>query len=213
MERSGSGVGGERVAFRFRERVRFADLDARGHLNNVAFLALVEAARQAFLKALGVGYEPTRPQVRDLILARNEIDYRAQASWEDEVLVRLWPEDIGDKSFRLRFEMCVGEKTIAEGHSAYVGFDYEQQEPAALEARLKAALEAWGQGPRGTRTVMPERPDSEDLDPADDVPSGLPDDAPEDEPLGPGEHDPDAAPPGEERQPGIPDAGEPPASA
>lgn len=212
MERSGSGVGGERVAFRFRERVRFADLDARGHLNNVAFLALVEAARQAFLKELGVGYEPTRPQARDLILARNEIDYRAQACWEDEVLVRLWPEEIGDKSFRLRFEMCVGETTIAEGHSAYVGFDYEQQEAAALDPRLKAALEAWGQAPGGTRTVMPERPDSEDLDPAD-VPSGLPDDAPADEPLGPGEHDPDAAPPGEERQPGIPDAGEPPASA
>ena len=35
--------------FSFTDEVRFADLDAMGHLNNVAFLAFFESARVAYV--------------------------------------------------------------------------------------------------------------------------------------------------------------------
>jgi acyl-CoA thioesterase FadM len=63
-----------RPPFTFADRVRFADLDARGHLNNVAFLAIVDAARNAFLRHVDPSYDPTAPGARDLILVRTEID-------------------------------------------------------------------------------------------------------------------------------------------
>ena len=48
-----------------------------------------------------------------------------------------------------------------------------------------------------------------------DVPSGLPPDEPEEQPLGPAETDPDGEhiEPGPEAMPGIPDEGEPPAAS
>lgn len=128
--------------FVFSDRVRFADLDARGHLNNVAFLALMEAARQAFLRELDPGYDPTRPQARDLILAHTEIDYRAQAGWEDDVVVELVPEDVDDNTFRLAFVMRVDDHLVAEGSAVLVGYDYEAQETTALPHGLRAKLDA-----------------------------------------------------------------------
>lgn len=131
----------ERSPFVFVDRVRFGDLDARGHLNNVAFLQLVEAARQAFLREVDEGYDPTRPHSRDLILARNEIDYRAQASWDEDVTVELVPADVSDRSFDLGFRMSVGDRLVAEGSSTLVGFDYDNQEPATLPDALRRGLE------------------------------------------------------------------------
>jgi hypothetical protein len=50
---------------------------------------------------------------------------------------------------------------------------------------------------------------------SDDVPSGLPPDEPEEQPLGVPEADPegDETDPGPEAMPGIPDEGEPPAAS
>ena len=47
-----------------RERVRFGDLDANRHLNNVVFLRYFESARIAFLGTLIPEHSPTNPEAR-----------------------------------------------------------------------------------------------------------------------------------------------------
>ena len=132
--------------FTFRDHVRYADLDARGHLNNVAFLTFVEAARIAFLRSLDPEYDPTSPGRRDLILAHTAIDYRAQASFEEEILAEVTAEDVEDRRFGLRFRLRAGAdgRMLAEARNVVVGFDYDAQEPADVPAALRDALRRAG---------------------------------------------------------------------
>jgi acyl-CoA thioesterase FadM len=128
--------------FRFADRVWFADLDARRHLNSVAFLAIVEAARDAFLRHVDRGYDPTAPGARDLILVRTEIDYEGQAGWEEELRVEIAPQTVADDRLILRFVLRAGERTLAAGRTVQLGFDYERQRTADLPPALLAGLRA-----------------------------------------------------------------------
>jgi acyl-CoA thioester hydrolase len=84
--------------FVHRETVRFRDVDALGHVNNAVYLTYLEQARVAFLSPHDIDYT-------QMILARCEIDFRAQVSISELVEIALWPSRIGNKSFELAYEM------------------------------------------------------------------------------------------------------------
>ena len=128
--------------FVFVDRVRFADLDARGHLNNVAFLQFIEAARLAFIRHLHPGHDPTVPTDEDLIVARTEIDYRAPADFEEEIRTQVTATDVERNKFTVRFEMrsARDSRLLAEASNVVLGYDYEKGETADVAAPLYAAL-------------------------------------------------------------------------
>jgi acyl-CoA thioester hydrolase len=130
--------------FVFVDRVRFADLDARGHLNNVAFLQFFEAARLAFIRDLHPEHDPTVPTDEDLIVARTEIDYRAPADWEEEIRTLVVASDVERNKFTVSFEMRSGgdDRLLAEGSNVVVGYDYEKGEAAEIAEALYEALRA-----------------------------------------------------------------------
>src|SRR3954470_20823260 len=120
------------------DRVRFADLDARGHLNNVAFLTFFEAARIMYLRnCFG------EADARDLILVSQHIDYRAPGGLDDELRTLLRPLEIRTKSFRLGFEIRREEDgtLVAEGSGVYVGYDYEEGTSRELSGAMCAQLQ------------------------------------------------------------------------
>jgi acyl-CoA thioester hydrolase len=130
--------------FVFVDRVRFADLDARGHLNNVAFLQFFEAARLAFIRDLHPQHDPTVPTDEDLIVARTEIDYRAPADFEEEIRTLVTADEVDRNKFTVRFEMRSGrdDRLLAEGSNVVVGYDYEKGEAADVAEPLYEALRA-----------------------------------------------------------------------
>lgn len=130
--------------FQFRDQVRFADLDARGHLNNVAFLTFVEAARIAYLRSVDASYDPTTASERDLILAHTSIDYRAQVSFEEYIVATVRPQEVSERKLTLAFELHAEEdgRLLAEAINVMVGFDYERQEPTELADTLRRGLQA-----------------------------------------------------------------------
>jgi len=126
------------------ERVRFGDLDAMRHLNNVVFLRYFETARIAYLRDLIPGHDPAHPEAGGfgLIFAACEIAYRSPATFDEEVSIRCRAEQPGRSSFRVAFEMAVGERIIAEGHGVLVGYDYEQGRSRPLPDALRAAIQS-----------------------------------------------------------------------
>ena len=123
------------------ERVRFGDLDAMKHLNNVVFLRYFETARINYLNALMDSHDPVfRADGFGFIFASCQIDYRSPAHFDEDVDIRVRPADVGTKSLKLEFEMAVGERLIAEGHGILVGYDYEAGETVALPDALKKRL-------------------------------------------------------------------------
>lgn len=124
------------------ERVRFGDLDAMKHLNNVVFLRYFETARIDYLNQLMESHDPVNRGANGFgfIFASCHIDYRSPAHFDEEVAIRVRPAEVGTKSLKLEFEMAVGERLIAEGHGVLVGYDYEAERTVPLPDALKERL-------------------------------------------------------------------------
>jgi acyl-CoA thioester hydrolase len=125
------------------ERVRFGDLDAMRHLNNVVFLRYFESARIAFLRELAPEHDPTAPEADPfaLIFAECHIRYRSPVHYDEEVAVRCRVGEIRRSAFQVRFTMHVGERLAAEGDGWLVGFDYAAQQATPLPGALRSRLE------------------------------------------------------------------------
>ncbi|MCW3002800.1 MAG: acyl-CoA thioesterase [Conexibacter sp.] len=126
------------------ERVRFGDLDAMRHLNNVVFLRYFETARIAYLRAIIPGHDPANPE-RDelgLIFAECHINYRSPVLFDEVVDVNCSIGNVKRSSFRVEFEMRVGTRLVAEGYGVLVGFDYIAQQAAPLPDALRERLES-----------------------------------------------------------------------
>jgi acyl-CoA thioester hydrolase len=132
------------VSFIHRERVRFGDLDAMRHLNNVVFLRYFETARIAYLRELVPAHDPAHPEDDDfgVIFAECHINYRSPVVFDEEVEVRCTAADVRRSSFRVAFEMWVGERLAAEGYGVLVGFDYVAQRAMPLPGLLRERLAA-----------------------------------------------------------------------
>ena len=141
-------------AYTHTERIRFGDLDAMRHLNNVVFLRYFESARIAYLNHTLEEHDPVRPvslphprklgQDSDVtfgfIFASCHIDYRSPGHFDEEVAIRVRPAEIGTKSLKLEFDMRVGDRLLAEGYGVLVGYDYAAQRSAPLPEALKDSL-------------------------------------------------------------------------
>ncbi len=130
------------------ERVRFGDLDAMRHLNNVVFLRYFETARIAFMRELFPKHDPAHPETTKsgLIFAECHINYRSPVHFDEELTIRCHVSDIARSSFRVPFEMHAGERLCAEGYGVLVGFDYAAQRATPLPDALVAVLEREASG-------------------------------------------------------------------
>jgi len=121
--------------------VRFRDCDAFGHVNNAVYLTYLEQARftlwqQQFRSASG---EDQRP---GLIMARVEIDYRAQARYGDELDVRLALDAIGRSSFTYSYDVidAAAGGLVARAKTVQVHFDYAHNRSVTIDDDLRARL-------------------------------------------------------------------------
>jgi acyl-CoA thioester hydrolase len=126
------------------ERVRFGDLDAMRHLNNVVFLRYFETARIAYLREIVPSHDPAHPEqdAFGLIFAECHINYRSPVLFDEEVAIRCSIGNVKRSSFRVEFEMRVGSRLVAEGYGVLVGFDYTEQAAAQLPDELRETLDA-----------------------------------------------------------------------
>jgi acyl-CoA thioester hydrolase len=115
-----------------RDRVRFRDCDAMGHVNNAVYSTYLEEARIGVLGDL-IGF----------ILARVEIDFRSELRNGEDVEVRTRCSRIGTKSFDLEHVISADGRLVADAKSVLVSYDYELgasiEMPAELRRRLATA--------------------------------------------------------------------------
>lgn len=131
------------MPFIHRERVRFGDLDAMRHLNNVVFLRYFETARIAYMRALAPEHDPSHPEADafGLIFAECHISYRSPVHFDEEVAVTCEVGEVRRSAFRVDFAMRVDDRLAAEGYGWLVGFDHTEQAPARLPEGLRGRLE------------------------------------------------------------------------
>jgi acyl-CoA thioester hydrolase len=123
--------------------VRFRDLDALGHVNNAVFLTYLESARIAYWLELSgrSGLDGL-----DMILARVEIDYRAQAGYREQLDVGVRVAAVGRSSVTMELKVVARapERLIAESRNVMVFFDYAANRSRPLTDELRRKLMAAG---------------------------------------------------------------------
>lgn len=100
----------DRYAVRVTLPTRFQDLDAMGHINNVAFAALFEDARVRFNRSLG---RMNQGDGLRAVVARNEVNYLAEGSYPEDVEIATAVGRIGTRSWDMVAVMHQNGRAIA----------------------------------------------------------------------------------------------------
>jgi acyl-CoA thioester hydrolase len=128
------------------QKVRFGDLDAMQHMNNVEFLRYFETARIEYLASISPEHTPTSRSAFGFIFAEAHISYRSPAFYGDEIRTFIWPAELKRSSLKLGFEMRVDadDRVVADGWGTLVGYDYTaghaQPIPDAFRERIEPSL-------------------------------------------------------------------------
>jgi acyl-CoA thioester hydrolase len=107
--------------------VRYADIDAQGHVNNAKYLTYMEQARMAYFLHLGMWDGASFMEI-GTILARTEIDYRSPIRLLQPVRVGVRTSRLGNKSLTLSYSLedTQTNQELATGETVVVTFDYQQ---------------------------------------------------------------------------------------
>lgn len=125
--------------------LRWSDMDANRHVNNVQYLRLLEEARVLGMREwfgdLGHDKQP-------LLVARSEIDYLQQLPYRGPtVTIAMWCSRIAGASFDLSYEVLSSRDddavVYARSEGTLVTFDMETQRPQRVSSEMRADLERY----------------------------------------------------------------------
>jgi acyl-CoA thioester hydrolase len=120
-------------------QIRWGDLDALGHVNNIIVFQYCESARIAYFEAIGLDRFKEKPTDGPGMVSAS-LNFRRQLHYPGMVRVTANTTAIGEKSFTLEYvvrDLADGQ-IAADGSSVCVWVDYE----AARAKRLPDALVA-----------------------------------------------------------------------
>ncbi|MDQ1019439.1 acyl-CoA thioesterase [Streptomyces afghaniensis] len=119
----------------YRCPLRWADMDAYGHVNNVVFLRYLEEARIDFL------FRPEKDFKQGSVVARHEIDYKRQLVHRHHpVDIELWVTEIRAASFTLTYEVKDDDVVYVRASTVIVPFNFEAQRPRRLTSEEREFL-------------------------------------------------------------------------
>lgn len=117
--------------------VRFSDVDAYRHVNNVKYFEYYQEARIAFISALAEGMAGTG----SVVVAQIDVDYRRPVFFREQpYAVDSWVSKVGSTSFVIDGEIRDGATVLSRARVVVVAFDPTTQRPAKLTEAQKARL-------------------------------------------------------------------------
>lgn len=123
--------------------LRWGDMDAYGHVNNVQYHRLLEEAR---IRAFGEWFHSSGGDTMlrsGVLLARQEIEYLEQLSYRTEPIgIEMWVTKLGGASWDMGYEIRDGDALYARAESTLVAFDLASQSPRSLSTDERASLTA-----------------------------------------------------------------------
>jgi len=129
--------------------MRWGDMDAYGHVNNVVYLSYLEEARVDMLFTLGSD-QGTRAMSEGVLVARHEIDYKRPLIYHPRgVDIELWVCVIKAASFEIRYEVHDDTVLFARAASILVPYDLEAERPRRLTPEERGFLERYIDAPDG----------------------------------------------------------------
>jgi acyl-CoA thioester hydrolase len=118
--------------------IRFSDVDAYRHVNNVKYFEFYQEARIAQMTELGSLENPDRLHV---LVAQTDVDYRRPMFFREQAYqVDTWAARVGTSSFVLSELIRDGEEVLSRAQVVMVAFDPVTQTPVPLTEGQRARL-------------------------------------------------------------------------
>jgi acyl-CoA thioester hydrolase len=124
----------------YAEKLRFSDTDMIGHINNVAFAALIESGRVNYTRS---GMLTALPPEMLIVMRRIELDYRAELHWPAEVDVGCRLLSIGRTSFAIGNAVFHGDLCAATSITTLVAIGRASRRPVAIPDVCRASMEGY----------------------------------------------------------------------
>lgn len=123
--------------------LRWSDMDAFGHVNNVVFLRYLEEARIDFMFRLAPG-EGSASFTGGSVVARHEIDYlRPLVHRHEPVTVETWVTKVGAASMTVAYEIKDEGTVYVRASTIVVPYNLEQGRPRRITAEERTFLEEY----------------------------------------------------------------------
>ncbi|MBL0869649.1 MAG: acyl-CoA thioesterase [Phycisphaerales bacterium] len=120
--------------------VAWGEMDAFGHVNNVAYFRYIESSRVAFCTA--VGWMPTGSQGQAgvwPILHSAQIRFRSPVVYPDTLKIIAHPREVLEDRFTLAHDLFSERqgRLVAQGSGIIVSFDFSTHAKAPLPASVR----------------------------------------------------------------------------
>jgi acyl-CoA thioester hydrolase len=125
--------------------IRYADIDAQRHLNNVAYFTFMEHARVHYLQEAGL-WQGKDFGLIGMILAETSCIYTAPAFLGETVTVWARVSQLGNKSFQFEYRLETERGQIATGRSVQVCYDYARQQSIPMPDQWRERIIAYEPG-------------------------------------------------------------------
>lgn len=122
---------------RARDKLRYGDTDRQGHINNAVFSTLLETGRVELI------YDPASPLAGPgaaFVIARLEIDFRAELLWPGEVETGMRVASVGTSSVRLEQAIFQNGRCAASAVTVIVQVDEATRTSRPLSAAARERL-------------------------------------------------------------------------
>ncbi|MGK5499941.1 acyl-CoA thioesterase [Streptomyces sp. URMC 125] len=127
--------------------LRWSDMDAFGHVNNVVFLRYLEEARIDFMFRLA-RQAASGAFTGGSVVARHEIEYlRPLTHRHEPVVVELWVTRVGAASVTVAYEVKDGtgdgDTVYVRASTVVVPYDLDKERPRRLSEEERAFLKEY----------------------------------------------------------------------
>ena len=115
-------------------RVSSGDIDAQGHVNNVAYVRWIQDV------AVAHWFSATTEEMREnltWIVVRHEVDYKKQAFENDEIIVSTWVGEPTRISWERFTEIKCGADLLCKAKSVWCLIDRKTSRPTRITTKLK----------------------------------------------------------------------------
>jgi acyl-CoA thioester hydrolase len=128
------------VRIRVPYRVPYADTDQMGVVYYGNYLTYFERARNELLRTMGLPYSEIEARGFALPVAQAHVDYRAAATYDDELEIHGWVGWL--KAVRLRVNCAVycGDALLAEGYTIHAFVNRNTLRPVRVPDDLAAVF-------------------------------------------------------------------------
>ena len=131
----------------YENRVRFAETDQQGVVFYGEYVTYQDETFNAFVRAIDYGYDRMRREGWETHVVHVDLDYRATAGFEDDVVNAMRVDRIGESSLTAayRARRKDDDATLAEGHVTHVAV--ADGEPTRVPDDFREAVVAFQDEP------------------------------------------------------------------